>query len=60
MKRGEQYVSQMSIDDLPAAEGESEATHPEEGDEEHPLKVGLDAAERGDTAGLDDILDDID
>lgn len=50
----------MSIDDLPAAEGESEATHPEEGDEEHPLKVGLDAAERGDTAGLDDILDDID
>lgn len=29
-------------------------------DEEHPLKEGIEAATRGDTAGVDDIIDDID
>lgn len=49
----------MSTPDLPDVDEDGDADSRDDG-EDHPLEVGLDAAERHDTAGLDEILDDVD
>lgn len=42
----------MSESDVPGQEAEG-------GEEDHPLKAGVDAAKDGDTASLEDILDEL-
>lgn len=44
----------MSHPDLPAEQREED-----EDDGEHPLKAGIEAAKKGDTASLDDVLADL-
>lgn len=40
--------------------GESELPGEEAEETEHPLKPGIDAAEEGDTASLEDVLSELD
>lgn len=49
----------MSKSDLPPTKNSADADNDDDGDERHPLEVGLDAAEEHDTAGIEDILEDI-
>lgn len=53
------YRCKMSKHDLPPAEDGADAGQGSEDDERHPLEVGLDAAAERDTAGIEDILEDI-
>lgn len=59
MKPATIHYSTMSRPDLPSIDDGADADSDGEDDERHPLEVGLNAAEERDTAGIEDILEDI-